>query len=87
MGEVVGHAAVIAYLTAAGVRLDVATQYADAFTDYHEAAANIREHGAIVAHPRTHNPMPNPYLDVRDRARATLQKLNVRQGAGLWENG
>jgi phage terminase small subunit len=84
MGEIIGHAAVIAHLTAAGVRLDVATMYADAFTDYQEAVANIREHGAIVAHPRTHNPMPNPYLDVRDRARATLQKLNVRQGAALW---
>ena len=87
MGEVIGHAAVIAHLTAAGVRLDIATMYADAFTDYQEACTNIREHGAIVAHPRTHNPMANPYLDVRDRARATLQKLNVRQAAGLWRNG
>jgi len=87
MGEVIGHAAVIAHLTAAGVRLDIATMYADAFTDYQEAVANIREHGAVVAHPRTHNPMTNPYLDVRDRARAALKGLNVPQGAGLWRNG
>ena len=84
MGEVAGHAAVIAHLTGLGVRLDVATMYADAFVDYQEAVANIRQHGTIVAHPRTHNPMPNPYLDVRDRARATLQRLNVRQAADLW---
>lgn len=78
------HAEVIAHLTAKGVRVDVATMYADVYLEYQEATANIREHGAIVQHPRTHNPIANPYLAIRDSARATLTALNVPQAVDLW---
>lgn len=53
--------------------------YADAFVTYAEAAANVAENGAIVAHPRTGEPMDNPYLRVREQAAAQLLKI----GSGL----
>lgn len=37
---------------------------ADALRVYAEAAANVRAHGAIVSHPRTAQPMENPYLKI-----------------------
>ena len=52
--------------------------YADAMRVYREAAANVREHGAIVAHPRTGAPIENPYLAVMQRQAATLHKMRVR---------
>jgi hypothetical protein len=75
---------VIAHLVAAGARRDVATQYADCFLEYQEASKNITEHGAIVQHPRTANPIENPYLVVRDRALKKLQVMRGVDSAGLW---
>lgn len=58
--------------------------YAHAFVDYETAQANIAEHGAIVFHPRTGEPIENPYLKIRDRAGVTMRKLELRDGA-LWK--
>jgi phage terminase small subunit len=74
---------VIAALVAAGSKRDVAAQYADAYVEYHEASKNIREQGAMVLHPRTNNPIENPYLVIRDRALGKLQKMKVR-AESLW---
>ena len=38
--------------------------FADSLRIYSEAARNVREHGAIVSHPRTGSPIENPYLKV-----------------------
>jgi phage terminase small subunit len=76
---------VVAALVEAGTRRDLAVQYADAFAEYREASKNISEHGAIVQHPRTSNPIENPYLVVRDRALRKLQGMvNVKGSASLW---
>ena len=78
---------VVARLVAAGVRRDQATLYADAFCEFHEAAGNITTHGAIVQHPRTANPIENPYLRVRDAAAKRLAAFSGRtaiEGAKLW---
>lgn len=38
--------------------------YADAMRIYAEASKNVKENGAICAHPRTGTPLENPYLKV-----------------------
>lgn len=58
--------------------------YADVFVEYVKAQANISEHGSIVFHPRTGAPIENPYLAIRDRARATLSKTRLRTDR-LWQ--
>ena len=78
-------AAIVATLVQAGTRRDLAVQYADAFCEYREASKNIAEHGSIVQHPRTSNPIENPYLVVRDRALRKLQGMvNVKGAEALW---
>ena len=78
-------AAIVALLVEAGARRDLARQYADLFVEYRAASANILEHGAIVLHPRTANPIPNPYLTVRDRALDRLQRMRMIKGVeALW---
>lgn len=61
------------------------TIYATAFLEWREAAANIQEHGTVVAHPRTAAPIDNPYLKVRAAAERTMAgcKRVVRTNA-LW---
>lgn len=63
---------------------DLVMQYADIYLEYAEATANINEHGIIVKHPRTMNPMENPYLSVRDKAQKKLSKLRRVKSQGLW---
>ena len=63
---------------------DRLVMYADAYMDYQQAAANIREHGAVVAHPKTGAPFDTPYLKVRGQMLATLQKMPLIT-TGLWE--
>jgi len=78
---------VVARLVAAGVRADQGVLYADAFCEFHEAAANIATHGAIVQHPRTANPIENPYLKVRDAAAKRLAAFGGKTaaaGSQLW---
>lgn len=71
-------------LTAKDVRRDIAVMYADAFLEYAEASENIRKTGSIVAHPRTSNPIENPYLPIRDRARLALQRMGSAKTDFLW---
>jgi phage terminase small subunit len=51
--------------------------FADALTVYHEAASNIRQHGAIVSHPRTGAPIENPYLKIQTAKGAVLSKMQT----------
>ncbi len=84
MGEVKTKDEVIEALVRQGARRDRAVLYADCYLEYQEATRNIDEHGTIVQHPRTGNPVENPYLAIRDRA---LKKLMVMKGVnaeGLW---
>jgi phage terminase small subunit len=75
---------VVAYLVERGAKRDRAALYADAFMEYQEAARNIAERGAMVLHPRTMNPIVNPYLEIRDRALSKLRRLRVPACEGLW---
>jgi phage terminase small subunit len=89
MGEVAvkptrDRATIIEQLEGRGTRRDVAAQYADAYLEYWEASDNIAEHGAMVLHPRTNNPIENPYLQIRDRALAKLQKMRAVRADWLW---
>lgn len=87
MGQVVGREAAREILAADNpkCRADLIAMYADAFADFHEAQSNIDAHGAIVAHPRTGQPMDNPYLKVKAAAGASLRKCGaVRNVARLW---
>jgi phage terminase small subunit len=85
MGEVnTDRAMVLQRLLDNGNDSDVAQMYADAFCEYHEAMENIRRNGAVCANPRTGAPLENPYLKVRDKARAQLVKFRRVQSAGLW---
>jgi phage terminase small subunit len=85
MGEVMtDRAEVLRRLLANGNDPDVAQLYADAFCEYHEAQENISRNGAVCANPRTGAPLENPYLKVRDKARAQLVRLRSVRSAGLW---
>lgn len=81
------HAEVVEALVARGVPWDRATQYADAFCDYQKAAENIRQFGPIVQHPRTGNPIPNPYLGIREGAQNLMRRMRGVDGAFLWAAG
>lgn len=83
MGEI-DRDGIIAALVTRGTRRDVAAQYADAFLEYREASRNISEQGAMVLHPRTANPIENPYLVIRDRALVKLQRMRGVHAEGLW---
>jgi len=75
---------IITALTKRGARKDQATIYADAFMEYHEATANIDKFGIIVAHPRTANPIENPYLNIRDRAARKMLAMRGLKADFLW---
>lgn len=84
MGEVDRRAEIVAGLVELGTRKDIACQYADAYLEYVEASDNITKNGAMVLHPRTANPIENPYLQIRDRALVKLQKMRDVDAAWLW---
>jgi phage terminase small subunit len=66
-------------------RIDELVMYADAYLGYTEATNNITEHGNIVAHPRTGQPIENPYCKVLSSAMSRLKKLTrVRHVEALW---
>ena len=75
---------VIAVLLKNGAKLDRATIYADVFLEYQLATQNIAEYGLIVKHPRTGNPVTNPYLVIRDSAQKKLAKMGNVKADGLW---
>ena len=58
--------------------------YADAFSDYRTAQANINEHGVIVFHPRTGAPIENPYLKIRAGAIAIMRGAHLKAD-DLWK--
>jgi phage terminase small subunit len=53
------------------------TIYADAYADYRLSQANIDENGPLVFHPRTGEPIPNPYITIRERATKILSKSAI----------
>ena len=75
---------IIRLLEENGNQKDRCVQYADAYLEYQEATKNIEENGLIVQHPRTLNPIDNPYMAVRDRALKKLQSFRNAKVAGLW---
>jgi len=75
---------VVQLLIDEGTRIDMANQYTDAFMEYMMATQNIDEFGVIVKHPRTGNPIENPYLVIRDRALKKLQAMDNVQCDQLW---
>jgi phage terminase small subunit len=85
MGKM-SHAQIVASLTADNPRAKLAeiNLYAESFQQWQEATENIREHGAICAHPRTGQPMPNPYLVVQTAALKNLQRFARLRTDSLW---
>lgn len=57
--------------------------YAAVFCIYLEAAENVRENGAVVAHPRTSEPMTNPYLAIMERQAKILSRISGERRPGL----
>ena len=75
---------IIAAMVARSESKDRATMYADAFLEYREASQNILANGIIVQHPRTANPIENPYLAIRDRALKKLESMGGVDAEFLW---
>lgn len=66
-------------------RVDDVELYARQFLTYLEAAENIEKNGTIVGHPRTGQPMENPYVKVRTAAQSSMQKMKrLRKLNQLW---
>lgn len=88
MGEVVDKRGdrewVIEQLVGLGAVRSMAAQYADVYLEYQEASSNIKDHGVMVLHPRTSNPIENPYLTIRDRALRKLQGMRGVKCEPLW---
>lgn len=79
---------VVAILQADNPRASVAevSMYADNFINYLKGSANIASIGAVVTHPRTMAPMPNPYLPVVAAARRAMVELRrVKSTDRLWK--
>jgi len=57
--------------------------YADAYIDYMDAQKNIKENGALVAHPKTGAPFDNPYLKIRQQMATAIGKLRLKSDP-LW---
>jgi phage terminase small subunit len=75
---------VLQVLAKNGVKPDRAALYADCYLEYQQATANIAEYGLIVKHPRTGNPVTNPFLAIRDGAQKKLAKMLNVKADGLW---
>ena len=60
--------------------------YSHHFIGYLEAAENIAQNGVLVSHPRTGQPMENPYLKVRANAESGMSKLKRLRVEMLWKN-
>lgn len=78
---------VVARLVREGASVADAIQFADLWLQYSEAAENIVKNGTIVQHPRTLNPITNPYVAHRDSARAGMRKLPWIDAEWLWAGG
>ena len=49
--------------------------YAQSFMEYVEAVANVEANGTVCAHPRTGQPMDNPYCKVKAAAMSSMGKM------------
>lgn len=49
--------------------------YAQSFVEYVEAQANVEANGTVCAHPRTGQPMENPFCRVKSKSMADMTKL------------
>jgi len=49
--------------------------YAQSFVEYLDAESNIVKNGTVCAHPRTGQPMSNPYCAIKSHAMADMGKL------------
>lgn len=85
VADPLGGPAIVSRLVQGGAPLALATMYADLFLEYREAQRNIRANGVIVQHPRTMNPIENPYLGRRDKARAGLLAMRGIRADWLWK--
>lgn len=86
MGQM-SRADIIDRLVKAGTPSSTASLYADQFLTYAEAQANVEKNGCIVSHPRTANPVTNPYLPIRDAAAKNLAGIRARGTDFLWATG
>jgi len=77
-------AEVVPRLLVEGNSRDRATLYADAFIEYETATRNINENGLVTLHPRTMNPLENPYIRIRDKALDKLSKMRGVKVGNLW---
>lgn len=78
---------VVARLVREGASVGDAIQFADLWLQYSEASENIVKNGTIVQHPRTLNPITNPYVAHRDSARAGMRRLPWIEASWLWAGG
>lgn len=86
MDAKMSHAQIVATLIADNPRARLAdvNLYAESFLQWQEATANVRANGAICAHPRTGQPIPNPYLVVQTAALKNLQRFARLKTDSLW---
>lgn len=60
--------------------------YADAWILYQEAAGKVKAHGSVIQHPRTGQPMANPFCAVMAMQAKTMKSLpRVCKTDSLWE--
>lgn len=58
--------------------------YARQFATYFEASENIQQNGVICSHPRTGQPMENPYVKLRFSSETCMQKIRIKSDS-LWQ--
>lgn len=68
-------------------RADDIAMYADSYMDYAEAQDNIAKNGNVVAHPRTGQPIDNPYIKIKASAMNQLRKITrIKKVGVLWDD-
>ena len=55
--------------------------YADAAAQYLDAQDQLAKRGAVVRHPKTGEPIANPYLKIRDDAAKIMLSLPLDSGS------
>lgn len=75
----------VARLVDAGEATERAVQYVDLFAEYREATLNIRKYGVVVMNAHVRQPMENPYMGRRDKARDALAKFRDIEAPWLWQ--
>ena len=77
--------AIVQGLVDHGVTRGRAVQFLDLFEEYREATLNIRKYGVVATHPRDRNPIENPYLNRRAKARQALERMRDIEAPQLWK--